>query len=144
MRLSSIRFLAPLATALTLARCTTEACGCPPSPATAQIYGRVTSPTAEPVPGALVRAYSAPAQDCHTDGVGGSDYGVMPARTDGTFRMGLPGGDERDSICVFVFARPPTDSDGGLTVSDTTLVVLSFRYGVPQDSARVDPVLRVP
>jgi hypothetical protein len=143
MRLSSIRFLAPLATALTLSRCTTEVCACPPTPATAQVYGRVTSPAAEPVSGALVRAYSASAQGCHTGGVGGSDYGVMPARTDGTFRMGLPGADERDSICVFVFARPPTDSDG-LTVSDTTLVVLSFRYGVPQDSARVDPVLRVP
>ena len=95
------------------------------------------------MPGALVRAYSAPAQGCHTDGVGGSDYGVMPARTDGTFSMGLPGADARDSICVFVFARPPTGSDG-LTVSDTTLVVLSFRYSVPQDSARVDPVLRAP
>jgi hypothetical protein len=143
MRLSNIRFLAPLAIALTLSRCTTEVCACPPIPATAGVYGRVTSPTAEPVPGALVRAYSAPAQGCHTDWDGGSDYGVMPARTDGTFSMGLPGADESDSICVFVFARPPTDSDG-LTVSDTTLVVLSFRYGVPQDSARVDPVLRAP
>jgi hypothetical protein len=95
------------------------------------------------VSGALVRAYSAPAQGCDADGVGGLDYGVIPARNDGSFSMGLPGAYEHDSICVFVFARPPTDSDG-LTVSDTTLVVLSFRYGEPQDSTRVDPVLRVP
>jgi hypothetical protein len=143
MRLSSIRILVPLATALTLSRCTTEVCACPPTPPTALVYGRVTSPAAEPVPGALVRAYSAPAQGCYADGVEGLDYGVIPARNDGSFSMGLPGAYDRDSICVLVFARPPTDSDG-LAVSDTTLVVLSFRYGAPQDSARVDPVLRIP
>jgi hypothetical protein len=95
------------------------------------------------VPGALVRAYSAPAQGCYADGVGGLDYGVIPARSDGSFSMGLPGAYDRDNICVFVFARPPTNSHG-LTVSDTTLVVLSFRYADPHDSARVDPVLGVP
>jgi hypothetical protein len=137
MKPSSIRLLAPLATALSLLQCTTDVCACPPTPATALVYGRVTSTTAEPVSGALVRAYSSPAQGCRTD----VDYGAITAHSDGSFSMALPSGVERDSICVFVFARPPTNSDG-LTVSDTTLVVLDFRYGAPQDSARVDPVLR--
>ncbi len=93
--------------------------------------------------GALVRAYNAPGQGCHADGTGVADYGVIPARNDGSFDMVIAGGDEQDSICVFVFARPPTDLPG-LIVSDTTLVVLSFRYSEPYDSARVDPVLRAP
>jgi hypothetical protein len=90
--------------------------------------------------GALIRAYSAPAQDCHADG-GGLDYGVIAARQDGTFSMGLAGAEARDSICVFVFARPAPDADGW-TVSDTTLVMLNFRHDEPPDSARVDLVLR--
>jgi hypothetical protein len=108
------------------------------------VYGRVTAPNGEPVSGAFVRAYSAPAADCHADGVGGDmDYGGIPTRSNGTFRMGLAGADARDSICVFVFARPVPGTTG-LTVSDTTLVRLSFRYGEELDSAHVDPVLRAP
>jgi hypothetical protein len=143
MRFSAIRFLAPLATSLGLSRCTTEVCACPPTPATALVYGRVTSPAVEPVPGALVRAYSAPADGCHADGVGGLDYGLIPAGSDGSFSMELSGTLEDDSTCVFVFAGPPMELPG-LTLSDTTPVVLSFRYGAPQDSVRVDPVLRAP
>jgi len=143
MRMKYIRFLTLLAATLAVSRCSTEVCACPPVPPTALVYGRVTAPTGEAVPGTVVRAYSAPAPGCHADGGAGQDYGVIAALDDGSFSMGLAGADARDSICVFVFARPPTNS-AGLTVSDTTLVVLDFRYGAPQDSARVDPVLRVP
>ena len=142
MNFPSLRFMAPLAAALTLSRCTTDVCACSPRVASAVLYGRVISPTAEPVPGALVRAYSAPAEGCHADG-GGLDYGNTSARADGTFSMGLPGAGARDSICVFVFAMPASESDGW-TVSDTALVLLRFSYDEPQDSARVDLALRVP
>jgi hypothetical protein len=143
MRFPGFHFLILLAAAPALSGCT-DVCGCPPLPPSAVVYGRVTQPTAEPVSGAVVRAYSAPAPDCYADGGGaGMDYGGIPTRTDGTFTMGLPGADPRDSICVFVFAQPAADVTS-LTVSDTTLIRLSFRYGEPQDSARVDPVLRTP
>jgi hypothetical protein len=143
MRVPNIRFLFPIAATLIFSRCTTDVCACPPVPPTALVYGRVTSPTAEAVSGALVRAYSAPAPGCHADGAGGLDYGVISTRHDGTFSMGLPGADARDSICVFVFARP-APNDNTLSVSDTSLVRLNFRFGEPQDSARVDRVLRFP
>jgi hypothetical protein len=143
MRPSRIRFVALFSAALTLSQCSTEVCACPPIPPTAVVYGRVTSPAAEPVSGALVRAYSAPTEGCHADGASGLDYGVISTRADGTFSMGLPGSEVRDSICVFVFARPAAGTDG-LFPSDTALVTLRFGYGEPQDSARADLVLRSP
>ncbi|HZI73309.1 MAG TPA: hypothetical protein VFD73_04675 [Gemmatimonadales bacterium] len=141
MRVKHIRLLALLAAILAVSRCSTDVCACPPVPPTALVYGRVTAPTGEAVPGTVVRAYSAPAPGCHADGGAGQDYGVIAALDDGSFSMGLAGADARDSICVFVFARPDPHAQG-LTVSDTTLVLLDFGIDVPQDSAHVDLVLR--
>ena len=144
MRSPGLHFLVLLAAAPAFSGCATDVCACPPVPPSAMVYGRVTSPTGEPVSGAIVRAYSAAAPDCYADGFGGGmDYGGIPTGSNGTFRMGLGGADARDSICVFVFARPVPGTTG-LTVSDTTLVRLALRFGEPLDSAHVDPVLRAP
>jgi hypothetical protein len=144
MRFPGFHFPVLLAAVPAFSGCATDVCACPPLPPSAMVYGRVTSPNGEPVSGAVVRAYSAPATDCYADGLGGEiDYGSIPTRSNGTFRMGLAGDDARDSICVFVFARPVPGTTG-LTVSDTTLVRLAFRFGEPLDSAHVNPVLRAP
>jgi hypothetical protein len=99
------------------------------------------SPTGEPVAGALLRAYSAPADGCYADAVYGEDYGRIASRADGTYGLQLAAGAPQDSTCVFVFAEPAPIASG-LTVSDTTLVLLDFNFSGPQDSARVDLVLR--
>jgi hypothetical protein len=144
MRFPGLHFLRLLAAAPALSGCATDVCACPPARPSAMVYGRVTSPNGEPVSGAVVRAYSAPASDCYADEFGaGMDYGGIPTRSNGTFRMSLGGADARDSICVLVFALPVPGS-AGLTVSDTTLVRLAFQFGEPRDSATVNPVLRAP
>jgi hypothetical protein len=60
MSMKDTRFLTLLAATLAVSRCSTEVCACPPVPPTALVYGRVTAPTGEAVPGTVVRAYSAP------------------------------------------------------------------------------------
>ena len=138
---SIVGLLMPVAVGITVASCTTEACGCEPTPATARVHGQVTSVSGNPVPGARVNGYSAPAEGCYVDGLEYLDFGSAVTQSDGTFGLWLSQGGARDSICVFVFAVPPLDSTG-LARSDTTHVVLDFDYGGPPDSARVDPVLR--
>jgi hypothetical protein len=141
LRLSSFRSLAGITAVLAFARCTTESCACEPVVVTALLYGQVTSPAAEPVVGALVHAYSVPADGCNADAVSGSDYGFIATLVDGTYSLQLAAAAAAlDSVCIFVFAQPPQGADG-LVESDTTLVVLDFDPA-QLDSARVDPVLR--
>jgi hypothetical protein len=138
---SIVGLLLPVAVGITIASCTTDACGCEPTPATARVYGQVTSASGNPVPDARVNGYSAPADGCYVDGLSYLDLGSVATGSDGTFVLGLAQGGALDSVCLFVFAVPPLDSTG-LVRSDTTHVVLDFRFGNPQDSIRVDPVLR--
>ena len=139
-----MRFIAgvllPVAAALTSSGCITEGCACPPALASALLHGRVSSFSGEAMPGATVIAYSAPAAGCYVDSVGQPDLGSALTRNDGNFVLGLPGPGTIDSVCVFVFALPPAESTA-LRASDTTLVMLDFRFGHPQDSVRVDPIL---
>jgi hypothetical protein len=141
VRLSSLRSLAAITAVIALPRCATEACGCPPLMVSALVHGRVMSPTAEPVVGALVHAYSAPAAGCNADELTGYNYGFIATRADGTYSLQLAASEARDSICVFVFAQPAPGASG-LIESDTALVVLDFNFAGPEDSVRVDPVLR--
>ena len=130
-----------VAAVVTSPGCITEGCACPPTPATALVHGRVSSLSGEAMSGARVFAYSASAAGCHVDSVGSFDLGSTSTRNDGDFVLGLAGARDIDSVCVFVFALPPAESTA-LGASDTALVVLDFRFDVPQDSARVDPILR--
>jgi len=57
--------------------------------------------------------------------------------------LGVVQGGEQDSVCVFVFARPPLGMEG-LRSSETAFAVLSFRYDPPPDSVRIDLRLRSP
>jgi hypothetical protein len=91
--------------------------------------------------GATVIAYSTPAAGCYVDSGLQLDFGGTSTGSDGSFVLGLAGPGAIDSVCVFVFARPPAESTT-LRASDTTLVALDFRFDVPQDSARVDPILK--
>jgi hypothetical protein len=133
--------LISFAAALTASGCITEGCACPPLPASAVLHGRVSTFSGQAMSGATVMAYSAPAAGCYVDSGLQLDFGGTPTSSDGNFVLGLAGPGAIDSVCVFVFARPPADSTA-LRTSDTTLVVLDFRFGVPQDSARVDPILK--
>jgi hypothetical protein len=126
--------LSVAAAALGLSGCT-DVCACPPTPATARLSGRVTV-SGEPMSGARVFGYGAPAAGCTFDGV----EGFALTGTDGTFVMGLLAPTARDSLCVFVYALSRAGS-AVVESSDTTLVVLDFRYDEPQDSARLDLIL---
>jgi hypothetical protein len=114
--------------------CATEVCACEHQPAVAIIYGRVTDAAGSPVPQAPIGAYSGLASDCRSSQ---TDFGVMLSAEDGGYRMDLLQGQAQDSVCVLTFARAPAGSEV-LADSDTVLVVLDFRYGLPQDSARID------
>jgi hypothetical protein len=124
--------------ALVASNCTTEACACPPLIESASVSGHVMDQNSIPVPGARVRAYSAPAPGCNSLD---TDFGSIEAGADGGFWMALPTGAQQDDACVFVFARPPLHSSG-LGDSDTTLRVLNFRPGEAPDTAQLDLVLR--
>jgi hypothetical protein len=69
-----------------------------------------------------------------------TDFGSVTTEADGSFELGLAAARARDSVCVFVFARPP-EGASGLGNSDTTMLVMDFRDGEQPDNARVDLVL---
>jgi hypothetical protein len=123
---------------LALSQCSTDACGCTPAFSPAVVVGRVLGGFGTPVAEAPVRAYSAPGAGCHS---ADNDFGTITTGVDGTFELGLSIAHERDSVCVYLFARPPAGS-GGLDNSDTALVVMDFRPADVQDSAEVELVLR--
>jgi hypothetical protein len=123
---------------LGLSHCTTEACGCTPAFVPAVVVGQVLGGLNTPVQGARVRAYSAAGTNCHSTD---TDFGSVITGPDGSFEMGLSAYDLRDSVCVFVFARPPVGASG-LENSDTALLVMDFRGEQTLDSAQVELVLR--
>jgi hypothetical protein len=100
--------------------------------------GQVLGGLNTPVQGARVRAYSAAGTNCHSTD---TDFGSVITGPDGSFEMGLSAYDLRDSVCVFVFARPPVGASG-LENSDTALLVMDFRGEQTLDSAQVELVLR--
>jgi hypothetical protein len=122
---------------LGLSHCTTEACGCTPALVPAVVLGRVLGGLNTPVQEARVRAFSAAGANCHSTDTGFGDVITGP---DGSFEMKLSTYDPLDSVCVFVFARPPLGASG-LENSDTALLVMDFR-GETLDSAQVELVLR--
>jgi hypothetical protein len=120
-----------------LSQCTTEACGCSPAFVPAVVLGRVLGGLSTPVQGARVRAYSAAGPGCHSVD---TDFGNVLSGPDGSFEMGLTAYDFQDSVCVFVFARPPVGASS-LKESDTTLLVMDFRAEETVDTAQVELVL---
>jgi hypothetical protein len=114
--------------------CATDTCACEPALAVGIVYGRVTDAAGNPVPQAVIRAYSGSASACYSSQ---ADFGVTLSAEDGRYRMDLAQGQAQDSVCVLSFARAPAGSEM-LTDSDTVLAVLHFRFGLPQDSARID------
>jgi hypothetical protein len=127
--------------AFTLSACQ-DVCACSPQLAGARVHGTVTAASGGPVPGALVRGYNAPAAGCHYTGYPDEASGSVLSNTDGSFVLHLASSLGRDTMCVFVYASPPEGST--FLTSDTTLVVLDFRYEGQLDTARVDPILRLP
>ena len=123
---------------LGLSHCTTEVCGCTPALVPAVVVGRVLGGLDTPVQGAGVRAYSAAGPDCHSTD---TDFGGVVTGPDGGFALGLRTYDPRDSVCVYVFARPPFGASG-LGNSDTAFAVMDFRGDQVLDSAQVELVLR--
>lgn len=113
-------------------------CGCPPTPASATVFGRVQTAAGTPVANALVLAYVAQADDCgtreHADG-------SAATRVDGTYTLAVAGPDEVEA-CVLVRVRAPFES--GLQHPPDTTVTLAFRYTEPLDSKRVDATLSAP
>ena len=120
-----------------LSQCTTEACGCSPAFVPAVVLGRVLGGLSTPVQGARVRTFSAAGPGCHSLD---TDFGNVLSGPGGSFEMGLTGYDLQDSVCVFVFARPPLGASG-LRDSDTTLLVMDFRAEEAVDTAEVELVL---
>lgn len=113
--------------------CTTDVCACSFPLPTAMIYGVVQTVDGAAVDGAAVEAYSGEGTGCesigselsaHFTAMGGQIYGSLLAQR------------EQEDICIHVYARPPRGA-AALDGSDTTMVVLDFRAGDPQDSARV-------
>jgi hypothetical protein len=114
----------------------TDGCGCPPTPAVAVVYGRVTTTAGDPVPDALVFAYIALEGSC---GRRESPDGLDRTRTDGSYSVGVASGTELDTACVLVRVQAPAAL--GLVDRPDTSVILSFRYALPYDSVRVDASL---
>lgn len=100
--------------------------------------GRVLGGLDTPVQGARVHAYSAAGSNCHSSD---RDFGGVNTGPDGSFEMGLSAHECQDSVCVFVFARPPLNASG-LNSSDTALLVMDCRAEGALDSAEVELVLR--
>ncbi len=126
--------LVVIGSSLALSCTTTDVCACEPPPAVAIIYGRVTDAGGIAVPQAAVTSYSGSASDCHATQ---ADFGSILSAEDGSYRMTLSQSQPQDSVCVLAFARAP-ETSGVLADSDTVLAVLDFRFGLPQDSTRID------
>ena len=120
-----------------LSHCTTEPCDCVPASVPAVVVGRVLGGQSSPLQGARVRAYSTAGSGCHSID---TDFGSVDTEADGSFGMPLTTLVLLDSVCVFVFARPPVGASG-LEDSDTTLLVMDFRGEGTVDSAGVELVL---
>jgi hypothetical protein len=114
----------------------TDGCGCPPTPPTALVVGRVQTVTGAAVAQATVSAYIARAGDCSRRE---SPDGVGQTLPDGSYRVGIAGSEETDSTCVLVRVRAPLGS--GLHDAADTTISLGFRLAPPPDSARVDATL---
>ena len=126
--------------ALGVSNCMTDTCACSPPIVPALVIGRVLDHTGSPAPGARVHGYSGPAMGCHAlDGDG--ELNSVDAAEDGSFRLALASGMQVDSVCVLVFARPPSNT-AGLGNSDTALLVMDFRDELTVDTAEVELVLR--
>lgn len=106
-------------------------------------YGTVRLSSGEALPEAMVHALSAPAAGCRVDEGSVGSYDPVRTAGDGSFAPRLISPAARDSICVFVYAIPPSGAPT-LLASDTTLVVVDFRSQGAVDSARVDPILPLP
>jgi hypothetical protein len=117
--------------------CATDVCACTPALPTATVYGLVQTADGAAVEGALVQAYSAEGEGCALMEI---DFGVLFSGSGGLVSGSLSGVREQAGVCIYVYARPPQERSE-LDVSDTTLVVLDFATGEPQDSAQVVLVL---
>ena len=117
----------------------TDGCGCPPTPASATVFGRVQTADGAPVARAVVLAYIAQADDC---GRRDSPDGSAVTQANGTYSVWVVG-DVVDtaSTCVRVRVRAPLES--GLVDAPDTTVSLAFRY-TDTESARVDATLGSP
>lgn len=117
----------------------TDGCGCPPTPPTTAVFGRVQTTEGAPVARAAVFAYIAREGDCSRrewpDGVG-------ETRSDGSYTVGMAGAEEAESACVLVRVRAPLGS--GLQDAPDTAIALELRLTPPFDSARVDATLGLP
>ena len=115
----------------------TNGCGCPPTPPTALVVGRVRTATGAAVAEATVSAYIAREGNCSRRE---SPDGVGHTLSDGSYRVGIAGSEETDSICVLVGVRAPLGS--GLADAVDTAITLGFTLTPPLDSALVDVTLR--
>jgi hypothetical protein len=128
-----------LAGALLGLACTTDVCGCPPTPAIAAVFGRVQTADGAPVSQARVWAYVAWDGNCIRRE---SPDGTALTRGDGTYTVWVAAGGEDEASCVRVQVRAPLESD--LLDAPDTMVTLAIRYAAPFDSTRVDATLSAP
>lgn len=101
------------------------------------VYGNVTAPTGQAVPGAAVRVEVGP-PDCQS--VAASFDGNTDAT--GRYRAGISRYGEFAEQCIRVFAMAPTGS--GYRNSDTTQFALAAPTRAGADSVRRDVALRAP
>ena len=117
----------------------TDGCGCPPTPATAVVFGRVQTSAGAAVGQATVFAYIAQGAEC---GRREAPDGEGQTRSDGTYALGIAGPFAGESVCVLVRVRAPAGST--LLDRPDTTITLALRYEPPWDSVRVDATLAAP
>lgn len=124
---------------LLVVSCDNPVCGCTPSRDAAILYGRVTDPAGTPVADAAVGAlYALPGCVEPVEAMGQARTGA-----DGRYRMAVyTFFHARPGDCLRAYALPPAQSS--LRGSDTVAFSVQFAVDVPEDSARVDLVLRAP
>lgn len=117
----------------------TDGCGCPPTPATAVVFGRVQTAEGAAVTQANVLAYIAQGSEC---GRREAPDGQGQTGSDGVYVIGIAWASEVESTCVLVRVRAPTGST--LLDAPDTAITLALRYEPPWDLVRVDATLAAP
>jgi len=119
------------------ASCTNPVCGCPPTPAVARVWGRVTTDSGVALAHAAIIVAVRP--DTTPCTPGGEEV-IGTTGSDGSYRLSRLMAVAMESACVFVAARFPAQT-ATARYSQLGPFKLSFRFEPPMDSLHVDFVL---
>lgn len=129
-----MKLIGCLIVVLVAAESCTSVCACPPIPASATVWGRVTTDSGAPLSGAaIIMAVRPDTTPCTP----GSEDVLGTTGNDGRYRLTSLSAAAMESACVFVAARFPAHTPTA-RYSQLGPFKLSFRFEHPFDSLHVD------